>query len=109
MSLRPARRAVEFTLPIAGSKHSSLWIHPTIPLQFNFYGRKKPLLNRAWGGVFARGAAVGDLVVLADERGQRPEEIGQAGRGPSADPAQARHSTRHRTPRGTQRGERRAT
>ncbi|WP_233194108.1 ATP-dependent DNA ligase [Cryobacterium sp. M25] len=32
----------------AGSGHSSIWIHPTIPLQFNFQGSKEPLLNRAW-------------------------------------------------------------
>ena len=32
----------------AGSGHSSIWIHPTISLQFNFQGSKEPLLNRAW-------------------------------------------------------------
>ena len=32
----------------AGSGHSSIWIHPTIPVQFDFRGSKEPLLNRAW-------------------------------------------------------------
>jgi hypothetical protein len=32
----------------AGSGHSSIWIHPTIPLQFNFLGNREPRLNRAW-------------------------------------------------------------
>ena len=32
----------------AGSGHSSVWIHPTIPLQFDFLGSKEPRLNRAW-------------------------------------------------------------
>ncbi|WP_104080903.1 ATP-dependent DNA ligase [Cryobacterium sp. Y11] len=32
----------------AGSGHSSIWIHPTIPLQFDFFGSKEPRLNRAW-------------------------------------------------------------
>jgi hypothetical protein len=31
-----------------GSGHSSIWIHPTIPLQFDFAGGKEPILNRAW-------------------------------------------------------------
>ena len=37
----------EFTAK-AGSGHSSIWIHPTIPLQFDFLGSKEPQLNRAW-------------------------------------------------------------
>jgi hypothetical protein len=32
----------------AGSGHSSVWIHPTIPLQFDFLGSREPRLNRAW-------------------------------------------------------------
>ncbi len=32
----------------AGSGHSSIWIHPTIPLQFDFLGNREPSLNRAW-------------------------------------------------------------
>jgi hypothetical protein len=31
-----------------GSGHSSIWIHPAIPLQFDFVGSKEPRLNRAW-------------------------------------------------------------
>ncbi|GLK16207.1 ATP-dependent DNA ligase [Herbiconiux flava] len=31
-----------------GSGHSSIWIHPTIPLQFDFVGSKEPVLNRVW-------------------------------------------------------------
>ncbi len=29
----------------AGSGHSSIWIHPTIPLQFDFFGSKEPALT----------------------------------------------------------------
>jgi len=32
----------------AGNGHSSIWIHPTISLQFDFFGSKEPRLNRAW-------------------------------------------------------------
>jgi hypothetical protein len=31
-----------------GSGHSSIWLHPAIPLQFDFYGKKDPSLNRLW-------------------------------------------------------------
>jgi hypothetical protein len=31
-----------------GSGRSSLWLHPAIPLQFEFYGGREPALNRAW-------------------------------------------------------------
>ena len=31
-----------------GSGHSSVWLNPTIPLQFEFLGQKDPLLNRVW-------------------------------------------------------------
>jgi hypothetical protein len=37
----------EFTAA-AGSGHSSIWINPSIPLQFNFRGSREPRLNRAW-------------------------------------------------------------
>ncbi|MBT2501671.1 ATP-dependent DNA ligase [Curtobacterium sp. ISL-83] len=32
----------------AGSGNSSIWINPTIPLQFDFLGSRQPRLNRAW-------------------------------------------------------------
>lgn len=31
-----------------GSGRSTLWVHPTIPLQFRFLGSRQPMLNRAW-------------------------------------------------------------
>jgi len=31
-----------------GSGHSSIWLHQAIPLQFDFYGKKDPVLNRVW-------------------------------------------------------------
>ncbi|HWH25295.1 MAG TPA: ATP-dependent DNA ligase [Pseudolysinimonas sp.] len=37
----------EYTVE-SGSGHSSIWIHPTIPLQFDFLGSKEPRLNRTW-------------------------------------------------------------
>jgi hypothetical protein len=51
--LAKVRRGESFTFSweytaAAGSGHSSIWIHPTIPLQFNFLGSREPRLNRAW-------------------------------------------------------------
>jgi hypothetical protein len=34
--------------PDAGSGRVSLWLAPSIPLQFRFYGSRQPQLNRAW-------------------------------------------------------------
>jgi hypothetical protein len=31
-----------------GSGSRSLWIHPSIPLVFHFYGSRPPALNRHW-------------------------------------------------------------
>lgn len=31
-----------------GSGRSSLWLHPSIPLYFKYYGSKTPRINRAW-------------------------------------------------------------
>ena len=48
----------------AGSGHSTIWINPSIPLQFDFAGGKEPRLNRAW---------VDELVRLANSpSGLRP-------------------------------------
>lgn len=55
-----------------GSGHSSIWLHPAIPLQFDFYGKKDPTLNRAW---------LEEMVQLANTpAGLRiiPEPTGQA-------------------------------
>ena len=32
----------------SGDGHSTVWLHPAIPLQFDFAGSKDPSLNRAW-------------------------------------------------------------
>lgn len=31
-----------------GAGRSTLWFHPSIPLQFEFFGGREPGLNRAW-------------------------------------------------------------
>jgi hypothetical protein len=51
--LSKVRRGESFTFSweytaSSGSGHSSIWIHPAIPLQFDFLGAREPRLNRAW-------------------------------------------------------------
>ena len=51
--LSKVRRGESFTFSWeytvnAGSGHSSIWIHPAIPLQFDFDGGREPRLNRTW-------------------------------------------------------------
>lgn len=31
-----------------GSGRSSFWVHPSIPMQFEFFGGREPVLNREW-------------------------------------------------------------
>ncbi|MGX5681117.1 DUF7882 family protein [Schumannella luteola] len=41
--------ALSFEHDVAdGSGRSTIWLHPSIPLQFNFLGSRQPLINRAW-------------------------------------------------------------
>jgi hypothetical protein len=47
------RRGESFTfsweIPASmGSGYSSIWLHPSIPLQFQFSGSREPALNRRW-------------------------------------------------------------
>lgn len=51
--LSKVRRGESFTFSweytaSSGNGHSSIWVHPTIPLQFDFLGSREPQLNRAW-------------------------------------------------------------
>lgn len=43
-----------------GSGRSTIWIHPSIPLHFRFYGNKSPALNRVW---------IEDLMLAANSTG----------------------------------------
>ena len=51
--LAKVRRGESFTFSweyaaASGSGHSSIWINPAIPLQFDFSGSREPRLNRLW-------------------------------------------------------------
>lgn len=45
------RRAEPFMFDVEvgdGSGRRSFWVHPSVPLQFHFYGSRQPRINRAW-------------------------------------------------------------
>ncbi len=45
------RRAESFMFDVEigdGSGRRSFWVHPSVPLQFHFFGSRNPRINRAW-------------------------------------------------------------
>jgi len=73
------RRGESFTFnwdwpPSSGKGRSSIWLHPAIPLQFEFSGTREPALNRSWLEELSQSAnTVAGLRVLpepAEEAGQ---------------------------------------
>jgi len=53
------RRGESFTFtwantPESGGGRNSVWLNPSVPLQFEFYGSKEPDLNRKWLEALAR-------------------------------------------------------
>lgn len=45
------RRGESFMFDIEigdGSGRRSFWLHPSVPLQFHFFGSRVPRINRAW-------------------------------------------------------------
>lgn len=45
------RRAEAFMFDVDmgdGSGRRSFWMHPSVPMQFHFYGGRPPRINRAW-------------------------------------------------------------
>ena len=54
------------TLGVGGGR-SSLWLHPSIPLQFKFYGSKQPVLNREWLAVLTLSSNSSQGLVVTPE------------------------------------------
>ncbi len=45
------RRAEPFMFDVEigdGSGRRSFWLHPSVPIQFHFFGSRNPRINRAW-------------------------------------------------------------
>jgi hypothetical protein len=56
----------------AGSGRGTIWISPGVPLEFEFYGGRRPALNRSWLQLLTTLAERGDLTLVPE-----PEDTGQ--------------------------------
>lgn len=58
-----------------GDGHSTLWIHPTIPLYFKFHGSKQASINRKWiDALMLTANSPGGLHVIPEPRDAGREE-----------------------------------
>ena len=68
------RRAECFMLdvPLADGRgsHRSVWLHPSVPLVFHFYGNRQPRINRTWAEQMVQAAGGPDGLTIGPE----PEE-----------------------------------
>lgn len=53
--------------PGEGSGRSTVWLHPSIPLQFEFEGSRSPSMNRRWLEDLTRQAATSGGLVVTEE------------------------------------------
>ena len=56
--------------------HRSIWMHPTIPLTFHFYGGRPPQINRAWVEALMESAGSANGLSIVPE----PDDAAREGR-----------------------------
>jgi len=50
-----------------GSGRRSFWMHPSVPIQFHFFGSRNPRINRAWIEELAQSAnSSGGIALVAE-------------------------------------------
>lgn len=49
-----------------GSGRHTIWLNPTIPLEFQFLGNRQPSLNRAWLSALTTAVERGDLHLVPE-------------------------------------------
>ena len=59
--------------PGDGSGRRSFWIHPSIPMQFHFFGSRQPHLNRAWVEQLMVAASSPNGLVITPEPPDEPD------------------------------------
>lgn len=68
----------------AGSGYSSVWIHPAIPLQFDFVGSREPHINREWVEALLHSANSGaGLTIVAEPNAPASSMEGSVSTGPT--------------------------
>lgn len=61
-----------------GGGRSSLWLHPSIPLHFKFYGSRSPVLNRAWLATLTLSSNSSQgLIVTPESESEETQPAGQ--------------------------------
>lgn len=55
-----------------GSGRGTVWLHPSIPLHFEFSGSRSPNLNRAWLELLTQQAATSGGLTLVEEPANEP-------------------------------------
>ena len=66
--------------PAEGSGRGTIWLNPSIPVEFSFYGGRRPAINRTWLQALTGTVERGELHAVPE-----PEEAA-----PTAAPNQAR-------------------
>jgi hypothetical protein len=56
-----------------GTGRQTLWLHPTIPLQFSFHGSRMPAINATWVRALMEEANSGRGLRIVSEPAQQPE------------------------------------
>ncbi|AZZ53696.1 MULTISPECIES: ATP-dependent DNA ligase [Rathayibacter] len=56
-----------------GTGRQTLWLHPTIPLQFSFHGSRVPAINAAWVRALMEEANSGRGLRIVPEPAQQPD------------------------------------
>ncbi|MDY0910218.1 ATP-dependent DNA ligase [Microbacterium sp. CFBP9034] len=60
-----------------GSGRRSFWIHPSVALQFHFFGSRQPRINRAWVDDLMQAASgPAGLTILPEPVDEKPVEKG---------------------------------
>ncbi|MET0734920.1 MAG: ATP-dependent DNA ligase [Microbacterium sp.] len=60
-----------------GNGRRSFWIHPSVPLQFHFFGSRPPRINRAWIEELMQAASgPNGLSIIPEPTEEQPPEVG---------------------------------
>jgi len=67
-----------------GGGRSSLWLHPSIPMHFKFYGSKPPILNREWIAILTLSSNSSQGLVVTPEPDVAPQSAMESSSASSA-------------------------
>ncbi|GAB2831159.1 ATP-dependent DNA ligase [Microbacterium insulae] len=57
-----------------GTGRRSFWIHPSVPLQFHFFGSRGPRINRLWVEEMMQAASGPTGLTILPEPAEEPEQ-----------------------------------